>query len=134
MRYCRKRKWAKVLQMIEAEPSLGEARLPKNNGGDTTVLHRAIAGRRDGEDRAKIISMVVNKCPSALRIANNFDMLPLHHLCHHYDEIPAAQRDDLIINMIQAYPEALTRQTSFRGMYEGATALHIALAGKILCC
>ena len=121
---CRDNQWSKVLEAIHANPQLGQQPMIMDNHIVSTVLHQAITSKGDVTKRAMVMKQVLHFTPRAASIKNGYNSLPLHVITQRNTKMTSSVKEDLIILMIDAYPEALV----IAGGTGKRTPLHVVVS------
>jgi hypothetical protein len=108
LRLCRENQWNKVLENVKQHPRIGNHSMTMSNHVKTTIIHQAITSEGDTAVRAKVISTILQNTPEAAQIKNGRGSLPLHAIAQRNTKIDATDKERLIDEIIDAYPDALT--------------------------
>lgn len=123
---CRSDCWIDILAIQKRKPWIALATMTMDNHIATTVLHQAITSRGDTKIRADVILAILKATPQAARIKNGYGSLPLHVIAQRNTKMKASIKEEIIVELIQAYPEALKEE----GGVGKRTPLHIIFTGR----
>jgi hypothetical protein len=123
---CRRDDWKGVLACIDRNPWVATTPMVMDNNITTTCLHQAITSKADIQDRAAVIRRILHLTPQAARIKNGYGSLPLHVIAQRNTKMKSDTKEELIVALVQAYPDALIEE----GGVGKRTPLHIIFTGR----
>lgn len=123
---CRRDDWKGVLAYIDRNPWVATTLMVMDNNITTTCLHQAITSKADIQDRAAVIRRILQLTPQAARIKNGYGSLPLHVIAQRNTKMKSETKEELIVALVQAYPDALIEE----GGVGKRTPLHIIFTGR----
>eukprot|EP00934_Nitzschia_sp_Nitz4_P007906 Nitzschia sp. Nitz4//scaffold109_size72162//23076//24206//NITZ4_005843-RA/size72162-processed-gene-0.29-mRNA-1//-1//CDS//3329532754//7896//frame0 len=124
---CRQNRWNSVLYCIRSNPMISVTSMTMDNHISTTILHQAITSKGDIKARARVVQEILKTSPQAACIKNGYGSLPLHVIAQRNTKLDASTKEQLIHELVQAYPGALMEQ----GGVGKRTPLHIIFTDYI---
>lgn len=120
---CKSQLWEVIENILKEHPHWALKTITMENNNSTTLLHQVITSKSSNmRARWKIINFILTSVPNAASMPNGYGSLPLHVVSQRNIKMDASMKEEVIKELIGAYPKALL---SLGGVGK-RTPLHIA--------